>query len=181
MSRIGILPVELSSDTKVSVNGDEYVVSGKLGTLKKKLPKGITISVDGNIATVARRDDSAQLKALHGTTRAHLSNMSKGVSEGWSKTLELVGTGYRADVAGNTLNLNVGYSHPIKVQAPEGITFKVEKSDITVSGYDKDVVSQLTAAIRFNRPPEPYKGKGIKYKNEVIRRKAGKAAKTGAA
>ena len=118
---------------------------------------------------------------MHGTYRSLLANMVNGVTEGWSRRLELVGTGYRADTTGKILNLTVGFSHPVKVDAPEGISFKVEKSDILVEGIDKVVVGQTAAKIRGIRPPEPYKGKGIRYKEEIVRRKPGKAAKAGGA
>jgi large subunit ribosomal protein L6 len=114
--------------------------------------------------------------SLFGTTRALINNDVKGVSEGWSKKLELVGTGFKAELLGSTLSLTVGYSHPVKIEAPEGITFKVEKTFVTVEGINREVVGQVSADIRGVRPPEPYKGKGIKYSDEIIRRKAGKAA-----
>ena len=126
---------------------------------------------------VSALNKDLKTKAMHGTTRALIANMVKGVTEGWSKGLELVGTGFRAETSGKQLTLNVGFSHQVKIDAPEGITFRVEKSDITVEGQDKELVGLVADKIRSVRPPEPYKGKGIKYKDEVIRRKAGKAAK----
>ena len=132
--------------------------------------------VDGNLL-ISSKDKSKLGRALYGTIRSLVSNMVKGVSQGWSKTLELVGTGYRAEVSGDTLVLSVGYSHPVKIEAPKGITFKVMKNEVTVEGVDKELVGQISARIREVKPPEPYKGKGISYKGEKIRRKAGKAAK----
>ncbi|MCX7928564.1 MAG: 50S ribosomal protein L6 [Patescibacteria group bacterium] len=180
MSRIGVLPVKIPQGVSIEKNGVEVVVKGPLGELKRNLPSGIEISLKDDEVLVTRKNDLKQTKALHGTTRSHIANMVVGVSKGWSKVLELVGTGYRAEVSGNRLRLNVGYSHPIEIVAPDGISFKVEKTDITISGFDKELVSQVAATIRSKRKPEPYKGKGIKYKNEVIRRKAGKASKASA-
>ena len=178
MSRIGRQPIEIPQGVEVAVEGDTIKVSGPKGSLSRELADGIVIeNKDGLVQVIARRKDKPT-RMMHGTTRAHLANMVKGVSEGWSKTLELVGTGYRAEVQGNNLILTVGYSQPVKITAPDGIEFKVEKTDVTVSGIDKELVGRIAAEVRRSRPPEPYQGKGVKYKDEVIRRKAGKAAKT---
>lgn len=177
MSRVGNLPIKIPQGVSVDKVGSNIVVKGTMGELSINIPEDIEVDLKNEEIVVSRKNELKQTKALHGTTRAHISNMVIGVSKGWSKTLELVGTGYRAEVSGDKLKLSVGYSHPIEISAPEGISFKVEKSDITVSGCDKNLVGQVAATIRSKRKPEPYKGKGIKYKGEVIRRKAGKAAK----
>jgi len=177
MSRIGKLPINIPEGITVDIDGSTLIVKGPKGTLERKFPEVVGFEKDANQIKVNLKKVGSKTKALYGTTRALLANMIKGVSEGWSKTLELVGTGFRAEVSGDTLFLSVGYSHPVKIKAPEGITFKVDKVNITVEGIDKELVGQVAANIRKVRPPEPYKGKGIKYKDEVIRRKAGKAAK----
>ncbi len=178
MSKIGKQPVSISEGVTVEVSGTTVSVSGPRGTLSRKFSREVAIEVkDGNVnVSVAAKSKTA--RAIWGTTRSIISGMVEGVSRGWRKQLELVGTGYRAEVSGNTLVLTVGYSHPVKIDAPEGITLNVEKSVITVAGADKEMVGQIAANIRALRPPEPYKGKGIKYLEEVVRRKAGKAAKT---
>src|SRR5262249_50842415 len=137
---------------------------------------------DASQVVVERPDDSPQVRALHGLTRALIANMVRGVSEGFKKELQIEGVGFRGEVQGSTLVLSVGYSHPVRIEAPKGITFAVDKSgrNVTVSGADKTLVGQVAADIRDVRPPEPYKGKGIRYVNEVVRRKAGKAGKAGA-
>lgn len=177
MSRVGNLPIKIPQGVSVDKVGSEILVKGPLGELRINIPTDIEVDLKNEKVAVIRKNELKQTKAMHGTIRSHISNMIIGVSTGWSKVLELVGTGYRAEVLGNKLKLSVGYSHPIEISAPEGISFKVEKSDITVSGCDKNLVGQVAATIRSKRKPEPYKGKGIKYKGEVIRRKAGKAAK----
>jgi large subunit ribosomal protein L6 len=180
MSRIGKLPIIIPADVKVEINGQTIKVSGPKGVLEKTVPNGVKAKLEeGRLSFDIGKDDS--LKPIYGTTRAIFSNMVHGVHEGWSKKLEMVGTGYRSDTTGKVINLIVGYSHPVKVEALEGITFKVEKNEITVEGCDKEIVGLMAAKIRAVRAPEPYKGKGIKYKDEVIRRKAGKAAKTAGA
>ncbi len=178
MSRIGKLPVELPQGVTAEISGRTIKISGPKGNLSYEFPRQITVEVKENEVLVALKNITKQGSAHFGTTRALIANMVKGVSEGWSKQMELVGTGYRAEVQGKTLVLTVGYSHPVKIEAPEGINFKVEKSIVTIEGIDRELVGQIAANIRFVRPPEPYKGKGIKYIDEVIRRKAGKAAKT---
>ncbi|MCH7729931.1 50S ribosomal protein L6 [Patescibacteria group bacterium] len=177
MSRIGKQPIELPSGVSVEVSGKVVFVRGPKGSLDKKLPDGIEVVVKNSEVKVEKKKNTLKTKALHGTLRALINNMVRGVSEGWTKELELVGTGYRAEAVGPDLVLNVGYSHSVKIQAPEGIFFKVQKTEIIIEGVDKELVGQIAAKIRAVRPPEPYKGKGIKYKDEVIRRKPGKAAK----
>lgn len=176
MSKIGKLPVRLPEGTAAEIVGSTLKVTGPKGALSMSLP-GVVVAEIGKDSIVLSLKEGIKDFSTYGTTRATVANMVHGVSEGWSKQLELVGTGYRAEVAGSILTLTVGYSHPIKIEAPEGITFKVEKTIITIEGPDRELVGQVTANIRAIRPPEPYKGKGIKYKDEVIRRKAGKAAK----
>ncbi len=177
MSKIGKAPVVLPNGVTFENEGHEIVVTGPKGTIKMKFPREISFEKKDNQILVSLKD--GQKTNLHGTARALLNNMVKGVSAGWQKQLELVGTGYRAETDGKTLTLTVGFSHPVKIEAPEGISFKVEKSLITIEGVDKETVGQISANTRSVRPPEPYKGKGIKYVGEIIRRKAGKAAKVG--
>lgn len=181
MSRIGKLPIAIPEGVEIKVDGQKITIKGPKGTLVRTIPEKISVKTEDGSLIVELKKDNEALKPLFGTTRAHLANAVHGVKEGWSKVLELVGTGYRAEVSGKTLSILVGYSHPIKVEAPDGITFKVVKTDITIEGYDKELVGLISARIRAVRPPEPYKGKGIKYKDEVIRRKAGKAAKSAGA
>lgn len=181
MSRIGKLPIKIPENVKIDIEGQLVKVAGPKGALERKVPRYISVVIEGDSLIVENKKKTEESKAQHGTTRALLANMITGVSEGWIKKLELVGTGYRAEVQGDTLSLSVGYSQPIKVKAPPDVSFKVEKTDITVEGLDKEIVGLVGARIRAARPPEPYKGKGIKYKEEVVRRKAGKAAKTAGA
>ena len=178
MSRIGRQPIEIPQGVEVSIEGSEVKVTGPKGVLSLKLFDGIDVKKEENEIVVSARRKDKPTHMMHGTTRALLANMVKGCSDGWSKTLELVGTGYRAEVQGKDLVLTVGYSQPVRVTGPEGIAFAVEKTDVTISGIDRELVGRIAAKVRDVRPPEPYQGKGIKYKDEVIRRKAGKAAKT---
>lgn len=180
MSKIGQQPIEIPSGVTVKIENNTVSVTGSKGTLVINLPKELDAKNEDNKVVVTTKKDNKFSRSLWGTVRMLIANAVKGVSEGWKKQLELVGTGYRSEVQGNTLVLTVGYSHPIKIEAPEGITFKVEKSVINVDGIDRQVVGQVSADIRASRPPEPYKGKGVKYVGEVIRRKAGKAAKAAA-
>lgn len=180
MSKIGQLPVKLSKEVTVTINGQTVNITGPKGSLSLTLDKLVKVHEENGELIFAITKESKYAKSIWGTTRKLVDNIVKGVTEGWSKQLELVGTGYRSEVSGNTLILTVGYSHPIKIEAPKDVTFKVEKSIITVNGIDRQVVGQIAANIRGSRPPEPYKGKGVKYVNEVIRRKAGKAAKAAA-
>lgn len=177
MSRVGKLPIIIPENVKVEIGQEVVKVIGPRGELTWTFPRNIVLNTGEDGLRVSTKGHTKAAKAMHGTARALISNMVVGVSEGWSKVLELVGAGYRATSQGNTLSLTVGYSHPVEIEAPEGITFKVEKSDITIEGNDKELVGQISAKIRAVRPPEPYKGKGIRYKDEVVLRKAGKAAK----
>ena len=177
MSKIGKLPVSLPKEVKVLIEKKTVKVVGPKGELELSLPREIELAQEKEEVMVKVKSKSKNSKALHGTVRAHLSNMVKGVTEGWSKELEMVGTGYRSEVSGNELVLTVGFSHPVKMKIPEGLTIKSEKTSIMVEGADKELVGEMAAKIRGIRPPEPYKGKGVKYKDEVVRRKPGKAAK----
>ena len=182
MSKIGKQPVQIIAGANVEVSGRTVKISGPKGTLEVKIPRSIEVEVKDGFVNVTNKGNSKLDISNHGTIRALINNHVTGVTKGWSRQLELVGTGFRAEVAGKTLSLTVGYSHPVKIEAPEGITFKVEKTIVTVDGANRETVGQVAANIRAVRPPEPYKGKGIKYTDEVIRRKAGKAAaKTGGA
>lgn len=180
MSKIGKQPILIPQGVTCEISESGVNVVGPKGTLSLKLPAGISIIQKDGVITLRSTGKSKQAKSLYGTARANLANNIKGVSAGWVKELELVGTGYRGEVVGDDLVLAVGFSHPVKIIAPEGITFKVEKTFITVSGCDRELVGQIAANVRGIRPPEPYKGKGIKYRDEMVRRKAGKAAKAGA-
>lgn len=179
MSRIGQMPVVVPSGVDVKIKGSHVHVKGPKGELQHTFPADMAISLDEGEVTVKRPTDEPTHRALHGMTRALINNMVVGVSTGFSKVLEINGVGYRAELKGETLVLNVGFSHPVIIEPPEGIEFEVDDRtrQITVKGYDKQVVGYITADIRKVRPPEPYKGKGIKYLGERIRRKAGKAGK----
>ncbi|WP_300361510.1 50S ribosomal protein L6 [Fusobacterium sp.] len=175
MSRIGKKPIVVPAGVTVTVEGNKATVKGPKGTLVREFNKDIIIKVEGNEIIVERPNDEIEMRALHGTTRALLHNMVVGVSEGFKKVLNLVGVGYRAAVQGKGLELSLGYSHPVKIDPVDNITFAVEKNTtIIVEGIEKDVVGQVAANIRSKRAPEPYKGKGVKYADEVIRRKEGK-------
>jgi large subunit ribosomal protein L6 len=178
MSRIGKMPVTLPSGVDVKVDGPVITVKGSKGELRREFNDRISFQLADGVLTVMRPDDSRESRALHGLSRALVANMVVGVSEGYTKTLEIQGVGYRAALKGSDLELQVGYSHPVVVEAPTGISFDVpEPTRITVSGIDKEQVGQVAADIRKVRPPEPYKGKGIRYAGEYVRRKAGKAGK----
>lgn len=181
MSRIGRAPIPVPSGVKVELGAENTVtVTGPKGKLTHTFPQAMAIELDNNTLTVARPDDSKTNKSLHGLSRTLLNNMALGVSAGFSKSLEINGVGYRVAKVGDHLVFSVGYSHPVLVNAPEGISFTTESpTRLTVHGIDKQLVGQVAANIRAIRKPEPYKGKGIKYANEVIRRKAGKAGKVG--
>ena len=180
MSRIGKQPVILPAGVKVSLADQTLRVEGPKGKLQQAIPSGITLKIEGNQALVVRPDDERRSKAMHGLVRSLLSNMVDGVSKLFEKELHIEGVGYRAAVAGKKLNLTLGYSHPVEFDIPEGITIVVEtQTEIKVTGMDKQLVGQVAANIRFLRKPEVYRGKGVRYKNEVIRRKAGKTASTG--
>jgi large subunit ribosomal protein L6 len=177
MSRIGKIPVTIPEGVEAKLDADVLSAKGVKGELKLTIPKQIALEIQDGIITVTTKRKTKFAKSLHGTYRALIANIMTGVSEGWSKSLELVGTGYRASVAGDVLTLIIGFSHPVEIKAPEGISFSVEKSTVTITGINKELVGKISAEIRAVRPPEPYKGKGIKYVDEVIRRKPGKAAK----
>jgi large subunit ribosomal protein L6 len=178
MSRIGSAPITIPSGVDVNVDGRSISVKGPKGTLERELPGDITVGVDGETVTVDRPDDDTTTKALHGLTRSLVNNMVIGVTEGFKKELEIHGVGYRAEAKGpNALRLNLGFSHPVDVSAPEGITFEVpQQTQVIVSGIDKEVVGQVAANIRSIRKPEPYKGKGVRYQDEQVKIKPGKAA-----
>lgn len=179
MSRIGRMPVSIPAGVEVKVDAENCVtVKGPKGTLTQKFNPDMIIKVDGAVLTVERPSEEKNHKALHGLTRTLVANMVEGVINGYSKKLEIVGVGYRAAMQGKQLVLSIGYSHQVIVDAVEGITFEVpDTNTVIVSGADKQLVGQISAEIRGKRPPEPYHGKGIKYANEYIRRKAGKAGK----
>ena len=179
MSRIGRAPIPVPSGVDVQVVERHVTVKGPKGTLERDLPEDITVRHDDGVLLVERPDDARHHRALHGLTRSLVNNMVLGVTEGFQRDLEIVGVGYRATAQGDRrLDLALGYSHPVVVEAPEGITFEVPApTRITVRGIDKEAVGQVAANIRKLRKPEPYKGKGIRYAGEVVRRKAGKAAK----
>ena len=179
MSRIGKAPVAVPSGVDVTVAGGTITVKGPKGSLSRAIPGDITVAVEDGTLQVSRPDDERQNRALHGLTRSLVNNMVIGVTEGFKKNLEIVGVGYRAEAQGpTTLRLNLGFSHPVTVQAPEGITFEVTNpTNLAVVGIDKEIVGQVAADIRSIRKPEPYKGKGVRYAGEIVRRKAGKAGK----
>ncbi|MBI5587234.1 MAG: 50S ribosomal protein L6 [Deltaproteobacteria bacterium] len=178
MSRIGKRTISVPSGVKVSVAGGLVKVNGPKGSLEMPLRPEIKVDLKDSVLEVKRADDSRSAKSLHGLTRTLIANMVKGVTEGFQKKLEIIGVGYKADVQGSNVNLSLGYSHPVKYTLPKGVTAAVDKQTlITLSGADKQAVGQVAADIRAFRKPEPYKGKGIKYSDEVIRRKAGKAGK----
>jgi large subunit ribosomal protein L6 len=178
MSRIGKMPIDVPSGVDVKIDGTRVVVKGSKGELTREFTDRVEFGVEDGVITLTRDSDSPQSRALHGLSRALLANMVQGVSEGYSKELEIQGVGYRASMKGNGIELLVGFSHPVNVEAPEGITFDVpEPTKIIVAGIDKEMVGQVAANIRKVRPPEPYKGKGIRYSGEYVRRKAGKAGK----
>ena len=179
MSRIGRSPIPVPSEVQVALDGSRVTVTGPRGTLARVLPPDITVREDDGVLHVERPDDEREHRALHGLTRSLVNNMVVGVTDGFSKDLEIVGVGYRATAQGpSKLELALGFSHPVVVDAPEGITFEVpQPTRITVRGIDKEIVGQVAANIRKVRKPEPYKGKGVRYAGEVVQRKAGKAAK----
>jgi large subunit ribosomal protein L6 len=178
MSRIGRLPIPLPAGVTVEISGQDIAVKGPKGELKLTIAKPITISQEDGNVIVARPDDEAVSKSLHGLSRTLIANNVHGVSEGFTKALEIVGTGYRAALKGSTVELSLGFSHPVVVTPPEGITLVVEgNTKIIVSGIDKQAVGEMAANIRKLRKPEPYKGKGVRYEGERVRRKAGKAGK----
>ena len=179
MSRIGIKPITIPAGVEVAVDNDNVVtVKGPKGELVNQMPKGMEIKVESGVVTVSRPNDLKKMKSLHGLTRTLVSNMVIGVTEGFQKKLEINGVGYRAQKKGKTLVLTLGYSNPVEMDDPEGLEVEVQDQNVLiVKGMDKQKVGQLAAEIRAKRPPEPYKGKGIKYADEVIKRKVGKTGK----
>lgn len=178
MSRIGKLPIDIPAGVEVKVDGDVVTIKGAKGELQHHVPAPIAVKVEGGQVLVSRPDDQRESKALHGLTRTLLHNNIIGVSEGFSKSLQIVGTGYRAVAKGSAVEFSLGYSHTITVEPPEGITFEVEGANkVIVKGSSKQNVGEVAAKLRKLRAPEPYKGKGIRYEGEHIRRKAGKAGK----
>ncbi len=178
MSRVGKKPISVPSGVDVKISGSRVSVKSSKGTLERNFSDRITISQEDGNLTVTRDNDERESRALHGLSRALLNNMVVGVSDGFRRELNIVGVGYRAILKGRDLELQLGFSHPVKVDCPEGITFEVpEPTKVIVSGIDKEAVGQIAADIRQHRPPEPYKGKGIRYSDEHVRRKAGKAGK----
>jgi large subunit ribosomal protein L6 len=178
MSRVGKKPIEIPSGVTVTVNGNTVTVKGPKGELTRTFHPDMTITVEDNVIKVTRPSDEKHHRALHGTTRSLLANMVEGVSKGYEKALELVGVGYRAAKQGKKLVLNVGFSHPVEIEPEEGLEIEVpSQTRIVVKGADKQRVGELAAKIRAVRPPEPYKGKGIRYEGEVVRLKEGKTGK----
>lgn len=177
MSRIGRAPIAIPAGVDVVVDGSTVTVKGAKGTLTRTMNSNMTITKDGDTITVTRPNDQKENRSLHGLTRTLIANMIEGVSNGFKKELEINGIGYRAEVKGTALWMKIGFSHDVTMEAPEGITVEVNGNKVTVSGADKQKVGQFAAEIREKRPPEPYKGKGIKYVDEYIRRKEGKAGK----
>lgn len=178
MSRVGNKPVEIPTGVQVNLDVHKMVITGPKGTLQTQLRPEIKIIIDDSKLIVSRKLNDKFSRSLHGLYRAKIANMIKGVTEGWSKNLEMVGVGYRASTGEGSLSLQVGFSHPVVLKAPEGVGFNVvDNTKITVSGIDKILVGQIAANIRAIRPPEVYKGKGIRYQGEYVRRKPGKAGK----
>ncbi len=177
MSRIGRSPIELPAGVSVSISPGRVMVNGPLGELAQEVPSRMTIEQSDGTITVTRPTDRGQDRALHGLTRSLVANMVEGVTKGFEKRLEIQGVGYRASMRGTALELNVGFSHPVVKDAPDGVTYEVPtQTEIIVKGIDKQQVGQIAAEIRKVRPPEPYKGKGIRYQGEYVRRKVGKRA-----
>jgi large subunit ribosomal protein L6 len=180
MSRIGRLPITGPSGVDVTIDGRNVTVTGPKGTLSRSLHPDITVSREDGTLVVTRPTEQKTHKQLHGLTRTLVNNMVVGVTDGYRKGLEITGVGYRATLNGKKLTLNLGYSHPIEIDPPEGISFEVENpTRLAVVGIDKELVGQIAAKVRATRKPEPYKGKGVRYAGEYIRRKAGKAGKIG--
>ena len=178
MSRIGNKPITVPEGVEVKLDGQNITVKGPKGTLEREIHKNMKVTLDNNVITIARPDDQKENRSLHGLTRTLINNMIQGVKEEFTRKLEVNGVGYRAQKQGKKLVLTLGYSHPVEMEEPEGITFEVPNpNEIIVKGIDKEKVGQFAAEIRDKRRPEPYKGKGIKYADEVIRRKVGKTGK----
>lgn len=178
MSKIGKKPIEIPSGVNVKIEDGSIYVKGPKGELTKLLTEGVKVVIEGNLVILTPVKEDRENSAKWGLQRALIANMITGVTEGFEKVLEFQGVGYKAAVKGNNLEMGLGYSHPIIIPGVEGITFSVEKNSVKIAGSDKELVGRVAAAIREKRPPEPYKGSGIRYKNEVIKRKAGKKAVT---
>lgn len=182
MSRIGNAPILIPEGVEVEKTGDTLMVKGTKGSLEMKVSSEIKVEQEDKLLILKRKNDQKRVKAMHGLTRNLIVNMVTGVTSGWTKKLELVGVGFRAQSSPNKLTMSVGYSHPVGIDAPEGIQFEVtDNTKITVSGIDKELVGQVAANVKKVRPPDVYKGKGIRYEGEYIRKKAGKSGKVGAA
>ena len=180
MSRIGKLPVAIPSGVNVDVDGDEVAVKGPKGELRQRVLAYVSVKLEDGKVIVARNGDAKEHRSAHGLTRTLVNNMIEGVSKGFRKSLEIQGVGYRAAKSGENLNLTLGYSHPVRYEPPKGIALSVEGTNkIHVEGIDKQQVGQVAAEIRNLRPPEPYKGKGVRYAGEIVRKKLGKAGKAG--
>ncbi len=178
MSRIGKLPITIPNKVTVTIDGSHVAVKGPKGELSRVLSNVVTVEQEGDTIIVKRRDESRPARQMHGLSRTLVANMVEGVSAGFLRRLEIQGVGYRAQVQGRTLTLNVGYSHPVVIEPPEGVQIAVEtNTNVIVSGFNKEEVGNTAAKIRAVRPPEPYKGKGIRYAGEAVRRKAGKTGK----
>jgi len=175
MSRIGKMPIEIPKDVKVDIKDELISIKGPKGELKRTINPKVRLNIENDQILVAVDDDSKESKSCHGLFRALVANMVKGVSQGFERMLEIVGVGYRAEVSGRTATFHLGYSHPVVFELPEGIDANIDKSKITLTGIDKELLGRTAAKIRSFRKPEPYKGKGIKYAEEVIKRKAGKS------
>lgn len=176
MSRIGKLPVTIPSGVKVAIDAGGVRLEGPKGKLQAGVPDGVTVTMEGNVVHVERANENRKLRALHGLTRKLIANMAQGVSVGFNRVLDINGVGYRAEVKGQEIHMTLGYSHPVVFPLPQGVSAAVERQIIiTLSGADRQVLGETAAKIRMLRPPEPYKGKGIKYREEFIKRKAGKA------
>ncbi|MBW2544388.1 MAG: 50S ribosomal protein L6 [Deltaproteobacteria bacterium] len=179
MSRIGKRPIEIPDGVRIRQDGSLMVTEGPRGTLSRKIPEGIAVALEGDVALVNTRSDDRRGRSLHGLARTLIANMVTGVSKGFEKSLEIVGVGYRGEVTGNVLKLLIGYSDPVEYKIPEGITIKVDKQvNMVVSGIDKELVGRTASEIRDLKKPEPYKGKGIRYAGEYVRKKVGKSAGT---
>jgi large subunit ribosomal protein L6 len=182
VSRIGKLPVAIPNGVKVAVDSNAVRIEGPKGKLQTSIPQGVAVRVDGNVVRVERANDDRKIRALHGLTRKLIANMAQGVSGGFTRVLDINGVGYRAEVKGQEIHMTLGYSHPVVFPLPAGVSAAVERQVIiTLSGADRQVLGETAAKIRELRGPEPYKGKGIKYREEVIKRKAGKAVGSGGA
>jgi large subunit ribosomal protein L6 len=180
MSRVGRLPITIPAGVDVDVSGSHVVVSGPKGTLERDISTQLSVVRDDGVLRVERPTEERSARELHGLTRTLINNMVVGVTEGYRRGLEIQGVGYRAQLVGTKLQLSLGYSHPIEIEPPEGIAFEVENpTRLAVVGIDKELVGRIAAQVRATRKPEPYKGKGVRYAGEVVRRKAGKAGKVG--